>query len=30
MNKDARKFCARLNQLKSARAQFESHWADCY
>ncbi|MEF9956674.1 MAG: portal protein [Acinetobacter sp.] len=30
MNYDARKFCARLNQLKSARSQYESHWADCY
>lgn len=30
MENDARKFCARLGQLKSARAQFESHWAECY
>ncbi len=30
MEKDARKFIARLNQLKSARAQHESHWAECY
>lgn len=30
MQKDARKFCARLGQLKSARAQYESHWAECY
>ncbi|MBE9400450.1 head-tail connector protein [Acinetobacter albensis] len=30
MNKDARKFVARLSQLKSARSQYESHWADCY
>jgi hypothetical protein len=30
MNNDARKFIARLHQLKSARAQHESHWADCY
>lgn len=27
---DARKFCARLSQLKSARSQHESHWAECY
>lgn len=30
MNNDARKFCARLSQLKSARSIYESHWADCY
>lgn len=30
MNTDARIFCARLNQLKSARAVLEPHWADCY
>lgn len=30
MNKDARKLVARLSQLKSARTQYESHWADCY
>ena len=30
MKNDARKFCMRLNQLKSARAQFEAHWAECY
>ena len=30
MEKDARKFIARLSQLKSARAQHESHWAECY
>lgn len=30
MHKDARKFCARLSQLRSARAQYESHWAECY
>lgn len=30
MQKDARKFCARLSQLRSARAQYESHWAECY
>lgn len=30
MEKDARKFCARLGQLKLARSIHESHWADCY
>jgi hypothetical protein len=30
MNNDARIYCMRLNQLKSARAQFEAHWAECY
>ena len=30
MNNDARQYCTRLNQLKAARAQYESHWAECY
>lgn len=30
MENDARKFCARLSQLKSARSIHESHWAECY
>lgn len=30
MNKDAQKFCARLGQLRLARAIHESHWSDCY
>lgn len=30
MNNDARKYCTRLGQLKAARAQYESHWAECY
>lgn len=30
MNNDARIYCTRLNQLKSARASFEPHWAECY
>ncbi|WP_333827718.1 portal protein [Acinetobacter schindleri] len=27
---DARKYCTRLGQLKTARAQYEKHWAECY
>lgn len=30
MENDARIYCARLGQLKSARALHESHWAECY
>ena len=30
MENDARKYCTRLGQLKAARAQYESHWAECY
>jgi len=30
MQNDARKYCTRLGQLKAARAQYESHWAECY
>lgn len=30
MNNDARQYCTRLSQLKAARAQYESHWAECY
>ena len=30
MENDARVYCARLDQLKSARSMFEAHWAECY
>ena len=30
MQNDARKFCARLEHLKAARSQYESHWSECY
>ena len=30
MENDARKYCTRFGQLKAARAQYASHWAECY
>ena len=30
MSNFAQQLCTRLDQLKSARANYESHWSECY